>query len=334
MPNNEFGDFQTNEGLARRVVSLVAGLSRTPLTVIEPTCGEGNFIRACLDAFPGAVIHGLEVQVDYVQKVERRFQFCPKFILHRADYFQFEWDSLIEEVAKPVWVIGNPPWVTNTLLTKIESTNLPKKSPQAHLRGFETQTGKSNFDISKSMIRDWFRWCAACDGTLAVICKTSVARKVLQWWWKQNEVAPFARIHLIDAKMEFGVTVSACVFICSFEGTTSRKACDLYDTIEAPQPTSTFGLVDGFLVADEPRYRAGRPLLGKARPQWRSGIKHDAGNVLELTEKAGEFRNKLGKLVQLEISISLPASEGIGSPSARRPPPPTGYVSATNIHWR
>jgi hypothetical protein len=309
MPNNELGDFQTPDSLAARVVSLVSGLASMPTTIVEPTCGEGSFIDAALQAFPSAIIHGLEVQEQYIRTLERRFQLCPRFILHKENYFDFDWDGLIANMAKPVWVIGNPPWVTNTQQMKLKSWNLPKKSPQAHLRGYEAQTGKSNFDISESMLRDWFRWCSACGGTLAVICKTSVARKVLQWWWKQNEPAPRSRMHLIDAQAEFGATVSACVLVSSF-AEIATKTCELFESLEAQNPQSTFGLIAGCLISDERTYRKGRELLGKARPQWRSGIKHDLGTVLELTEEGGELRNRLGETVNLEPVHLYPLIKG------------------------
>jgi hypothetical protein len=310
MANNEFGDFQTNQALADRVVRLVSGLASRPATIVEPTCGRGSFVTAARVAFPDAVVHGLEVQEGHVRELERRFQFCPKFILHNANYFEFDWDGLFARMAKPVWVIGNPPWVTNTQLMKLESANLPKKSPQAHLRGYEAQTGKSNFDISESMIRDWFYWCSACAGTLAVICKTSVARKVLQWWWKQDHGAPASRIHLIDAQAEFGAMVSACVLVCSFDGSTKEKTCELYPSLDSPKPTSAFGLIDGHLVSDASNYRKSRHLLGKSRPQWRSGIKHDVGTVLELSSRGESLRNKLGEDIQLEDDFLFPLMKG------------------------
>ncbi|HKN87389.1 MAG TPA: hypothetical protein VJV04_11050, partial [Nitrospiraceae bacterium] len=305
MANNELGDFQTPEALARSVVSLVAGLTSTPTTIVEPTCGEGSFVKAALDAFSSAIVHGLEIQESYVRTLEKRFQFCPRFVLHKENYFDFDWDELISNMAKPVWVIGNPPWVTNTELVKLGSSNLPKKSPQAHLRGYEAQTGKSNFDISESMLRDWFRWCAMCGGTLAVICKTSVARKVLQWWWKQDNRTPTSRIYLIDAHAEFGAIVSAGVLVCSF-AEQSTRTCELYASLDAPGPTSTFGLVDGYLVSDESSYRRGRQLLGKAAPQWRSGIKHDVGAVVELSDENGILRNRLGEIVDIERTYVYP----------------------------
>jgi hypothetical protein len=42
----EFGDFQTPLNLARKVCSLLQGLGYAPSSVLEPTCGEGNFIVA------------------------------------------------------------------------------------------------------------------------------------------------------------------------------------------------------------------------------------------------------------------------------------------------
>lgn len=42
----EFGDFQTPESLATRVIALVAELYGTPDLVIEPTAGLGAFLKA------------------------------------------------------------------------------------------------------------------------------------------------------------------------------------------------------------------------------------------------------------------------------------------------
>ena len=310
MANNDLGDFQTPSALAERIVALVAEHAGRPATIIEPTCGRGNFVRASLDAFPEAIVHGLELQPRYIAELERAFQFHPRFVLHRADYFTFDWASLLAACRKPVWVIGNPPWVTNTQLAKLNSANLPVKTPQSHLRGIDAQTGKSNFDISESMIRDWFDWCARCGGSLAVVCKTSVARKLLHWWWKRLDEPPAARIYMVDAKQEFGATVSACVLICSFSGTGRAKNCEVYESLSHRMPRQTIGFADGHLIADHPAYLAGRSLLGNAEPRWRSGIKHDAADALELRHEAGAFRTKTGRVVELEAEYVYPLLKG------------------------
>lgn len=310
MANNEFGDFQTNAKLAATVVGLLGRLADAPATVIEPTCGRGSLVQAAINAFPLATVHGLEINSSHVADLEKTFQFYPKFILHRADYFQFDWNGILPRMAKPVWVVGNPPWVTNSHLMKIDSTNLPKKSPQAHLKGFDAQTGKSNFDISESMIRDWFNWCAACSGSLAVICKTSVARKLMQWWWKGDQPAPDARIYLIDAKAEFDVSVSACILVCSFSAPLHSRVCAVFDTPNATQPSTEFGLIDGHLVSNARGYLGGRAIMGKATPQWRSGLKHDAGSVLELRRSGDALRNKAGLAVSIEEEFVYPLVKG------------------------
>ena len=310
MAKNDLGDFQTPPDLASRIVALIAERTARPATIIEPTCGRGNFVAASLDAFPEARVHALELQPRYIAELERRFQFHSRFVLHHADYFHFDWPGLLAGCGKPLWVIGNPPWVTNTQLAKLNSTNLPVKTPQANLRGFDAQTGKSNFDISETMIREWFEWCAACGGTLAVICKTSVARKVLHWWWKRSDEAPAAAIYMIDAKEEFGATVSACVLICSFETARSERNCAVYDSVAHRSPRQTIGFVDGHLIADHPAYMRGRFLLGTGKPRWRSGIKHDAAEALELRLDRGMLRSKAGDLLNLEPDYVYPLLKG------------------------
>ena len=50
----EFGDFQTPDGLALRLVSLLRSHGVMPETVIEPTCGVGSFLVAASTVFPKA----------------------------------------------------------------------------------------------------------------------------------------------------------------------------------------------------------------------------------------------------------------------------------------
>ena len=48
----EFGDFQTPDGFALRLVSLLRSHGVMPETVIEPTCGVGSFLVAASTVFP------------------------------------------------------------------------------------------------------------------------------------------------------------------------------------------------------------------------------------------------------------------------------------------
>ncbi len=47
----EFGDFQTPNELASRIVYHLKQLGFFPASIIEPTCGTGSFIYACLEKF-------------------------------------------------------------------------------------------------------------------------------------------------------------------------------------------------------------------------------------------------------------------------------------------
>ena len=323
MANDQFGDFQTNDQLANKIVSKLKNICVSPKTIIEPTCGQGNFIYAALTIYPDATVHGLEIQKEYINVLEKRFQFSPRFILHEANYFDFDWQNLISRMQSPIWVIGNPPWVTNTFLSKLESKNLPKKSPQADVTGYDSQTGKSNFDISESMIRDWLEWGEKTRGVVCAICKKSVARKVLQWWWKKpDKIVPKSQIYEIDAKLEFNASVVACVLICDFSVKDAKRICQTYKNFENNSAPSVFGFIDNKIVANVQNYNSRRNLLGSCRPKWRSGIKHDAGKVLELKCERGGYVNRLLEFIELESDFIFPLVKGSdlnkGDPFARK----------------
>ena len=59
----ESGSFQTPLPLAREVCSLLSQNGCKPLSVLEPTCGAGNFLQAALEQFPGLKIAvGVEIK--------------------------------------------------------------------------------------------------------------------------------------------------------------------------------------------------------------------------------------------------------------------------------
>src|SRR5689334_13973453 len=50
----QFGDFQTPLSLAQAAVGALRSQNVAPRSVIEPTCGEGAFLLAAIEAFPNA----------------------------------------------------------------------------------------------------------------------------------------------------------------------------------------------------------------------------------------------------------------------------------------
>ena len=63
----EYGDFQTNSDLATKVAKFLKGASSNPKIIVEPTCGKGNFIVACLNTFKRIEkIFAVEIYKPYV----------------------------------------------------------------------------------------------------------------------------------------------------------------------------------------------------------------------------------------------------------------------------
>lgn len=319
----EFGDFQTPLSLARDVCSVIVRTGFLPASVIEPTCGRGVFLQAALEAFPNtAHFLGLERNNDYVQQAltatNHTGQDKQVQILQR-DFFDTDWKSILAKQAKPMLILGNPPWVTNAALGALESANLPEKANLDNLRGIDAVTGKSNFDISEWMLRKNLEWLAETSGMLAVLCKTAVARKVLFYAWSRNLPVEFAEVRRIDAKLHFGAAVDACLLIVKLQPGAQTKQCSDYNSLAATEPQSVFGLRDGIMVANVLFYDRWRDLMGCGLSGWRSGIKHDCSAIFELVQKDGSYENGMGVRVDVEADVLFPLLKSSDLARNRRP---------------
>ena len=305
----EFGDFQTPLELAREVCALIRRQGFLPRTILEPTCGQGNFIRAALEAFPAAKrVLGIEYNSEYVLSARASLSSTKDTHLQilEGDFFDQKWGELIRELADPILILGNPPWVTNAVLGSLQSKNLPPKQNIDSLRGLDAITGKANFDISEWMLRENLKWLSNLDGMLAVLCKTSVARKVLKYAWSQGMPIGLAAIYRIDAKKYFNASVDACLFCVRTSCATAGRECADYDSLDSKKPKSCFGYRDEELVADVDLYERWRHLRRPGLSGWRSGIKHDCSKVFELDERDGEWVNGLGEQVDVEEETLFP----------------------------
>ena len=319
----EFGDFQTPLDLARRVCSIVARSDFRPASIIEPSCGRGAFLQAALDTFPDTRhFLGADRNPRHAQEAKtllarangnRRIQ-----IIH-SDFFDTDWTALIANLPKPLLILGNPPWVTNAALGALESANLPKKANQDGLRGIAALTGKSNFDISEWMLRENLKWLAAASGTLAVLCKATVARRVLCHAWSNKLPIESAAIYRIDAKLHFNAAVDACLLIVRCRPGATSIDCQDYSSLEATTPGTSFGVRDGTLIADIRRYERWHNLLGHGLCGWRSGIKHDCSKVFELVRHKTGYENGLGVKVEIEADVVFPLLKSSDIAGSRRP---------------
>jgi len=292
-----------------------------------------------MDRFPGvAKAIGLDISPSYVKLVSS--QICShghadKVEVRRGDFFRVDWARLFADLPEPILVIGNPPWVTNSELGTLGSRNLPEKSNFQKHNGLDAMTGKSNFDISEWMLIRLIEKLSNHRATLAMLCKTAVARKVLLHAWKNRLPLRRSEIRLIDAKKYFGATVDACLLLCSFETASENDhgsdQSTVYDRLGDKEPSQAIGYREGRLVADVDSYEHWRHLEGAGAYRWRSGIKHDCGKVMEFHKEGNRYRNGLGQLVELEDEYLYPMlkSSDLANGSVKEP---TRWMLVTQRH--
>jgi hypothetical protein len=306
----EFGDFQTPESLARDVCRVLRRCRLKPASIVEPTCGIGSLVASAFEAFPSATAGlAVDLNADYVAATRRRLESHPttaRIDVKQADFFQTDWRESLATLPDPLLVIGNPPWVNNSQLGTIGGENLPRKDNAMKLRGIEAITGKSNFDISEWMLNALIDVVADRRATLAMLCKTSVARKVLARTWSEQRKLSSARMYRVDSLKSFGASVDACLLVCRFGRRATRPSCDVFASFNERQPLQQFGFRDGRLIADTDLYEKWHHLRATSPVRWRSGIKHDCAKVMELRRQGDRFRNGWGELVELEDTYVFP----------------------------
>lgn len=307
----EFGDFQTPDDLARRATQVVKQLNIEPQTVLEPTCGSGAFLFAAIESFSETQeFIGVEISESHLDKLHQRLTITGLNAQVRticANFFDIDWSEILDGLPDPILVIGNPPWVTNSALGGLQSSNHPKKSNFQGWNGLDARTGKSNFDISEWMLLQHLEWLRKRTGAVAMLCKTSVARKVLTHAWKHDYLIGMARIYNFDAMEYFGASVDACFFVVEFGQRSQSRDCIVYENLFASQPSQIIGYRNSIVVANISTYQQLRHLheIDKIYT-WRSGIKHDCAKVMELERIGNTYRNGNGLTISLEDTYIYP----------------------------
>ena len=306
----EFGDFQTPMELASRACEFLSHHGFEPVSILEPTCGVGSFLLAALEHFPSVqTAVGVDINPDYVRTVKsslQRVRNAGNARVIEGDFFNTDWFSVLEALPDPLLVIGNPPWVTNTELSSLGSTNLPPKANFKKHAGLDAITGKGNFDISEWMLLQVLHWLDGREATMAMLCKTGVARKVLQYAWSHQVELSTSEICLIDAKSSFGVSVDACLLVCRFSPRQRCRDARVRQHFNDKKRVAVIGYRDGRLLADVRAYQRWKHLQGENSIRWRSGIKHDCAKVMELRKEDDSYRNGLGELIELDDAYVYP----------------------------
>lgn len=300
----EFGDFQTPYAFARTLVSLLRSYGIRPDTIIEPTCGTGGFLVAANDIFPSAKLIGVEINSNYAEIAKGRLG--PNVTIKETDFFSNDWFALAGKTAGNLLFLGNPPWVTNSQLGKFGGANLPSKTNLKGLKGVDAVTGKANFDISEWMLIKLLEVLQVRGGTMAMLCKTSVARKILKYASDKSLSFYGAKIISIDANAVFGAAVDACFFIFCAGAETPNYRAEVYVSPEARNPLHAIGVDSGQLVSNVKLYSRSRHLDGKYKGKWRSGVKHDCSKVMEFTLTSDGLKNGFNQVVDLEAEFLFP----------------------------
>jgi len=304
-----FGDFQTPLELGRRIAALVRDEEEDVATIVEPTCGIGNFLRASIETLGSEKrYYGFDINSEYVAQAHRTISdIAPESVeIGCQDFYTKDWRNFFAQLASPILVIGNPPWVTNAALGVIGGSNLPEKTNFQQHSGLAAKTGKANFDISEWMLINLVEALQGTRSALAMLCKTSTARKVLRYAWKNEfDIGP-SSIHFIDASEHFGVSVDACLLFTHIGNGKAEPTATIYPDITFAQPIRTFGLFGGDLVSDIDAYRELRDIDGLEYRKWRSGVKHDAARVMEFTRKGSCYVNGLAEACKLEQEYIYP----------------------------
>ena len=305
----EYGDWQTSMPLAKAVCDKLYERGWRPSVIIEPTCGTGNFAMAALEVFKNTLkkVYCVEINREYVEEAERRLLNAPKadgveIEYINGDIFGLDLDKLKIGNQEEVVVLGNPPWVTNSKMGRIEGRNLPKKTNYKKMRGIDAITGKGGYDIAESVIVKLASELPS-DGNvkMALLVKTSVVKSIV-------ETVARGMLHdivqeNIDTKQEFGAAVSACLFTASTG--TGGKTCEVRDFYTGKHLLK-YRWEEGKFVSDIDKYSRVNEIDGKSQLEWRSGLKHDCSKVMELKKCDNGYVNGLGERVEIEDDMVFP----------------------------
>jgi hypothetical protein len=308
----EYGDFQTNADLANKVAKQLSLKGISPKLVIEPTCGKGNFIIASLNNFKEIqTIIGIEIYKPYVW--ETKFNILdfflsnlnskkPEITIIHSSVFDFDFQAISKQFpTEDLLVIGNPPWVTNSKLGSLNSTNLPKKNNFKNQSGLDAITGKGNFDIAEYitiMLLDAFQ---THNGFLSLLVKNSVVKNIVfEQKTKKYQITEIEK-YCIDSKKEFNVSVEASLLYCKLNSkpTFQCREFDFY-TIESKLK---FGWLNSKFVSNIDNYLETSQVDNICPFVWRQGIKHDCTAIMELERVNSHFVNNLAQDIRIEEDL-------------------------------
>lgn len=304
----EFGDYQTPESFSFALCHYLKNTRKLkPSFIIEPTCGLGSLVKNSL-IFDAAKIVGIEVNPDYCAHCSQSIT-DPRVEIINANFFDFDITKLIPAQGH-ILALGNPPWVTNSTLSVLKSANLPHKANFKGLKGFDAVTGASNFDICEAIILRLVQALQNRNATIAMLCKTTVARNVFAELKRTNINFKSCDILEFDAKKVFSIDASACFFVVNLCVSEHYKNHDSKHGKLSAQTCKVRSLANPDIVKSELNFERGRLIsisadgvddfAGTCCFEWRQGVKHDCSKLMELSITKDGLINGLKEQVDIE----------------------------------
>jgi hypothetical protein len=315
----DLGDFQTPPELAAAVLECLGPIGLRWPRVLEPTCGRGHFIAALLaQSHPPREIQAVEIQAGYCSAaraiLKRQTKATNVLVqVHQADLFELDLrKALAWKQAGPLLVVGNPPWITTAALGRLGGKVRPPKRRIEGLNGLAALTGASNFDVAEAVWLKLIGELADLAPTIALLCKTSVARRILERAHRERLPIASASIHRLNAARWFGAAVDACLFKVGLGEPEDLREVPVFESLAQTHPRSTMGFARGWLIADGEAYALSAIADGACPLTWRQGLKHDAASVMELASEPGTglLRNRIGEVLDVEPRFVYPLVKG------------------------
>lgn len=295
----ELGDYQTPIYFTEIVCDYLKNdLKVSPDIIIEPTCGIGNFLKTCSQYFSYNEMYGIDIDENKLNQVDSSI---PNLRLINEDIFTYKFNI---DKNDSFLIIGNPPWITNTELSKIDSDNLPEKSNYKNEPAINAMMGDSNFDISESIIFKIIEEFKDTTSTIAFLCKTTVSRNIFRELIEKEIPYSFIRQLNFNSAKIFKIDVDACLFIIQFgEKVLSDKVCEVSDLLNPSKTLCRFGYISDKFYSNIDDVE---DIDGECVFEWRQGVKHDCSGVMELTCKDNILFNKNGEEVNIENTLVYP----------------------------
>lgn len=319
----EYGDFQTNSDLANQVILHLLLENVSPEVIVEPTCGKGNFIIAALKNLTKIQnIFAVEIHKPYVWEakfnvidffLENPASKKPEISIIHCNVFDYDFKNMAKNFStQNILVIGNPPWVTNSMLGALNSANLPKKTNFKNHRGLDAITGKGNFDIAESITMTMIAAFQNMKGHLLFLVKSSVIKNIIFDQNKNRFKIASIKKYCIDSKKEFNVSVEAALFYCKLQSEPEYSCEEFnFDTKNDLQKNKRnpekqrirFGWLTDKFVSNIDSYTYTKEIDGVCPFVWRQGLKHDCSAVMELDRVNGHYINGLKEEIKLEEGL-------------------------------